>query len=145
MYHLMYKVATRSQNNKPQSTCFFSILQFTLQKYKDFRQHQILICGTLQGNNIFWVILPLTSCQIPKMIWSSLLVQLLLKAQQLIESRNPALTLQQIETAFKFPLDAFQRESVQHYLQGHSVLVCAPTGAGKTAIAEAATIAALAR
>ena len=67
------------------------------------------------------------------------------QAQQLIASRNPHLSLEQIEQTFKFPLDGFQKESVQHLLEGRSVLVCAPTGAGKTVIAEAATIAALAR
>ena len=39
---------------------------------------------------------------------------------------------------FRFPLDAFQEEAFRHILCGRSVVVCAPTGAGKTAIAEAA-------
>ena len=38
-----------------------------------------------------------------------------------------------------------QVQSVRHLLAGRSVVVCAPTGAGKTAIAEAATIDFLAR
>ncbi len=32
--------------------------------------------------------------------------------------------------------DRFQTEAINHINQGHSVIVCAPTGAGKTAIAE---------
>mgnify|MGYP001612411903 CR=1 FL=1 len=32
--------------------------------------------------------------------------------------------------------DAFQKEAISHINEGHSVIVCAPTGAGKTAIAE---------
>lgn len=39
---------------------------------------------------------------------------------------------------FSFPLDPFQAKAVRHLLAGRSVVVCAPTGAGKTAIAEAA-------
>jgi len=39
---------------------------------------------------------------------------------------------------FPFELDAFQVSSVRRILSGRSVVVCAPTGAGKTAIAEAA-------
>jgi len=42
-------------------------------------------------------------------------------------------------------LDGFQKEAVVRFLAGSSVLVCAPTGAGKTAIAEAAAVAVLAR
>lgn len=37
---------------------------------------------------------------------------------------------------FKFPLDPFQEEACEAIDRGHNVLVCAPTGAGKTAIAE---------
>ena len=32
--------------------------------------------------------------------------------------------------------DPFQREAIEHINQGHSVIVAAPTGAGKTVIAE---------
>ena len=32
--------------------------------------------------------------------------------------------------------DRFQQEAIEHINNGHSVIVCAPTGAGKTAIAE---------
>ncbi len=44
---------------------------------------------------------------------------------------------------FKFPLDSFQEEACQAIDAGENVLVCAPTGAGKTAIAEWAMMAAL--
>jgi superfamily II RNA helicase len=40
---------------------------------------------------------------------------------------------------FEFKFDGFQVSAVRHLLCGRSVVVCAPTGAGKTAIAEAAT------
>ena len=53
--------------------------------------------------------------------------------------------MQDLSTTFQFPLDDFQQQAVQLFLQGNSVLVCAPTGAGKTAIAEAAAVAVLAR
>jgi ATP-dependent RNA helicase HelY len=36
-----------------------------------------------------------------------------------------------------FPLDPFQREAAQHLAEGRSVLVAAPTGTGKTIVAEA--------
>ena len=39
---------------------------------------------------------------------------------------------------FRYPLDDFQEEAFRHLLCGRNVVVCAPTGAGKTAIAEAA-------
>jgi len=41
---------------------------------------------------------------------------------------------------FPFALDGFQVSAVRRVLSGRSVVVCAPTGAGKTAIAEAAAI-----
>lgn len=44
-----------------------------------------------------------------------------------------------------FPLDRFQTTALAKLLAGESVVVCAPTGAGKTAIAEAAAAATLAR
>ena len=37
---------------------------------------------------------------------------------------------------FKFKLDEFQQQAINHLQEGTSVVVCAPTGAGKTAIAE---------
>lgn len=48
--------------------------------------------------------------------------------------------LQRILAQFPFPLDAFQVQAFRHLLYDRSVVVCAPTGAGKTAIAEAAAI-----
>lgn len=43
-----------------------------------------------------------------------------------------------------FQLDDFQYEAVSHIHEGHSVVVCAPTGSGKTTIAEFAALKALA-
>lgn len=45
---------------------------------------------------------------------------------------------------YPFPLDSFQEEAIQYILQGDSVIVSAPTGAGKTLIAEFAIYKALA-
>jgi len=57
------------------------------------------------------------------------------------------LDLEQADLAATFPyrLDRVQRMAIQAFLGGASVVVCAPTGAGKTAIAEAAALAVLAR
>ena len=68
-----------------------------------------------------------------------------MQVERLVSSGNPALSMEEIASAFKFPLDEFQKQAAEDFLAGHSVVVCAPTGAGKTAIAEAATIAVLAR
>ena len=54
-------------------------------------------------------------------------------------------TLEGLLAQFAFPLDAFQVQALRHLLAGRSVVVCAPTGAGKTAVAEAAAIDCLAR
>ena len=67
------------------------------------------------------------------------------QVEALILSANNNLTMQDLSTTFQLPLDDFQQQAVQLFLQGSSVLVCAPTGAGKTAIAEAAAVAVLAR
>jgi ATP-dependent RNA helicase HelY len=45
---------------------------------------------------------------------------------------------------YPFPLDAFQEEAIGHIAAGSSVIVSAPTGAGKTLIAEFAIVKALA-
>ncbi len=50
-----------------------------------------------------------------------------------------------LEELFPFPLDPFQVEAIGHIDSGHSVLVCAPTGSGKTVIAEYAVHHALRR
>ncbi len=42
----------------------------------------------------------------------------------------------QFSTLYSFPLDAFQREAISTLLQGDSVMVAAPTGSGKTVVAE---------
>ncbi len=46
---------------------------------------------------------------------------------------------------YGFPLDRFQREAIDAFDDGRSVLVAAPTGSGKTVVAEYAAGAALAR
>ncbi|WP_022870777.1 DEAD/DEAH box helicase [Yaniella halotolerans] len=45
----------------------------------------------------------------------------------------------------KFPMDGFQYEAAEHLEDGHAVLVAAPTGAGKTVVAEFAIHLALAQ
>ncbi|HVL33648.1 MAG TPA: DEAD/DEAH box helicase, partial [Actinomycetota bacterium] len=40
------------------------------------------------------------------------------------------------ERGYSFPLDGFQRQAMDSLMQGNSVLVCAPTGAGKTVVGE---------
>src|SRR5215469_7717204 len=37
---------------------------------------------------------------------------------------------------YPFPLDAFQLEAIAHLARGQSVMVAAPTGTGKTMVAE---------
>ena len=47
-------------------------------------------------------------------------------------------------TIFPFPLDDFQLEAIDALNQGHSVVVSAPTGSGKTLVGEYAIHRALA-
>ena len=68
-----------------------------------------------------------------------------LDAEHLLESVDEDLydedtnaKVKNILSQFEFPLDDFQEKSLRYILRGQSVVVCAPTGAGKTAIAEAA-------
>ena len=56
---------------------------------------------------------------------------------------NIAMTTEQLDAAieqfsvlYPFPLDEFQREAIRTLLFGDSVMVAAPTGAGKTVVAE---------
>ncbi|MDZ4340423.1 MAG: DEAD/DEAH box helicase, partial [candidate division NC10 bacterium] len=52
--------------------------------------------------------------------------------------------LETFRLRYPFALDPFQEEAVRHILDGDSVIVSAPTGAGKTLIAEFAIYKALA-
>ncbi len=51
---------------------------------------------------------------------------------------DPALTqeLERFAARYPFPLDAFQREAIEQLAQDRSVVVTAPTGTGKTIVAE---------
>ena len=60
------------------------------------------------------------------------------------KSGSPAGAAPDPARLFPFPLDPFQQEAIRRLDEGHSVLVCAPTGAGKTVIAEYAVHLALA-
>jgi superfamily II RNA helicase len=57
-----------------------------------------------------------------------------------VNNKIPNLTL---DTLFPFPLDDFQKQAIASVAVGKSVVVCAPTGSGKTLIAEYAIYRAL--
>src|SRR5947208_3003208 len=50
--------------------------------------------------------------------------------------RETQANLQEFVARYPFPIDAFQLEAIQHLAQGQSVMVAAPTGTGKTLVAE---------
>ncbi|HEY1352445.1 MAG TPA: DEAD/DEAH box helicase [Ktedonobacteraceae bacterium] len=52
------------------------------------------------------------------------------------ESAMPRDDLSLFAARYPFPIDTFQIEAMQHLAQGRSVLVTAPTGTGKTLVAE---------
>lgn len=54
-------------------------------------------------------------------------------------------TLDDFQTQLNFPLDDFQKDAIRSISEGHSVVVCAPTGSGKTIIAEYAAMRAIAQ
>jgi ATP-dependent RNA helicase HelY len=56
-----------------------------------------------------------------------------------------AFDVRAFESLLGFSLDPFQREAIDAFAEGHSLLVAAPTGTGKTAIAEYAALDALRR
>jgi len=56
-------------------------------------------------------------------------------AQSIPESDHGA-AIDQFNVFYPFPLDEFQREAIRSLLQGDSVMVAAPTGSGKTVVAE---------
>lgn len=53
--------------------------------------------------------------------------------------------VQEVESLFPFPLDEFQISAIRSIAEGRSVIVCAPTGSGKTVVAEYAVHRALRR
>lgn len=57
---------------------------------------------------------------------------------------RPSPTLEDFTSQLPFALDPFQRRACESLAQGHGVLVCAPTGAGKTVVGEFAVHLALA-
>lgn len=67
------------------------------------------------------------------------------EVERFIATGNLSPTVEEVSATFAFPLDRFQQQSIAAFLLGQSVVVCAPTGAGKTAIAEAAAAVVLAR
>ncbi|MEO6888212.1 MAG: DEAD/DEAH box helicase [Ktedonobacteraceae bacterium] len=59
--------------------------------------------------------------------------------EQVVAGSQPVETLPEIQAfaaRYPFPLDPFQIEAITHLVQGQSVLVAAPTGTGKTLVAE---------
>ncbi len=56
--------------------------------------------------------------------------------QPLIDSGEFDAVINQFSVLYPFPLDDFQRNAIRALLEGESVMVAAPTGSGKTVVAE---------
>jgi hypothetical protein len=50
--------------------------------------------------------------------------------EALLAEGGVGLSVARLERIFPFPLDSFQRKAVEQFLDGNSVVVCAPTGRG---------------
>src|SRR5213595_192318 len=61
-----------------------------------------------------------------------------------VDGHGPSRSMDRFRARFSFPLDDFQLEAIRAIESGQSVIVSAPTGAGKTLIAEFAIHTALA-
>src|SRR5215211_1822728 len=53
-----------------------------------------------------------------------------------VDGPGPSRSLDRFRARFSFPLDDFQLEAIRAIQDGQSVIVSAPTGAGKTLVAE---------
>lgn len=53
-----------------------------------------------------------------------------------LSTQDIDLAIDQFSALYPFPLDTFQREAISTLLRGDSVMVAAPTGSGKTVVAE---------
>src|SRR5579859_4967486 len=56
--------------------------------------------------------------------------------EQVVTGQETLADIQAFAARYPFPLDPFQIEAITHLAQGQSVLVAAPTGTGKTLVAE---------
>src|SRR6266446_5798416 len=56
--------------------------------------------------------------------------------EQVVAGRDTQADISAFAARYPFPLDAFQQEAITHLAQDRSVLVAAPTGTGKTLVAE---------
>jgi len=56
--------------------------------------------------------------------------------EQVVAGHETLAEIQTFAARYPFPLDPFQLEAIAHLAQGRSVMVAAPTGTGKTLVAE---------
>jgi superfamily II RNA helicase len=52
------------------------------------------------------------------------------QTEEVIAAGPDNITVERLAGMFEFPLDKFQEKAVRTFLEGSSVVVCAPTGAG---------------
>src|SRR5713101_9460154 len=56
--------------------------------------------------------------------------------EQVVAGHDTEAEISTFAARYPFPLDAFQVEAIAHLAEGRSVMVAAPTGTGKTLVAE---------